>query len=68
MKHNTIAMEKKAEDETVWDVYISSGFGTVRYLTSFPDEIQAEEFCEQNGWEWCDGNCFVWDMSYEERL
>ncbi len=57
-----------AEGESVWDVYASSGLGTVRYLTSFPDEIQAEEFCERNRWQWCDENGFVWNMSYEERL
>ena len=59
--------EDVAEDEYVWEVYVSSGMGTVRYLTSFPDEIQAEEFCERNGWKWRDENDLVWNMSYEER-
>lgn len=29
-------------------------------------EVEAIEICEENNWEWCDENCFVWSMDYME--
>lgn len=50
-----------------YTVYIVSGGGVKYSLIWFETEEEAEEFCDQNNWEWMDENGFVWYLEIEEE-
>lgn len=37
------------------------------YIRVFENEIDAADFCDVRGWEWCDPDTrFVWNLDYME--
>lgn len=47
-------------------VYMCSPGGVRHNLRLFEHEIDAADFCDIHGWEWTDGNGFVWSLDYRE--
>ena len=51
----------------MYGVYkVSPGGVKGGYVRVFEHEIDALDWCDQQGWEYCDENRFVWKLDYRE--
>ena len=57
----------KENTQKMYAVYKESAGGVKHFLQLFTNELDAADFCDVHGWEWCDEETrFVWSLDYCE--
>ena len=66
IQNNIKDFQVKEQGVTMYAVYIELAGGVKHFLQLFTNELDAADFCDVHGWEYCDKNRFVWSLDYCE--